>query len=171
MQKFNVLFDCQAGFRKGYSTTDNLFIINSLIEIFKSKREKLFLVFVHFKQEFDTVWRDGIWQKLKTHYINGKCYNLIKNLYNNIKSRITTSEGSSVFFPCSTGVRQVESLSPFLFSIYLNDLEYYLSQKRVSGITCDFNGDAIPIYFKLFILLYADDTVIFGDSAENFKKH
>ena len=98
-ETFNVLSDCQAGFRKGYSTTDNLFIINSLIEIFKSKREKLFLAFVDFKQAFDTVWRDGLWQKLNTYHINGKCYNLIKNLYNNIKSRITTPEGSSVFFP------------------------------------------------------------------------
>ncbi|MEW8547526.1 MAG: reverse transcriptase family protein, partial [Candidatus Thiodiazotropha sp.] len=168
-ESFNVLTDCQAGFRKGHSTADNLFIINSLIEIFKSKREKLFLAFVDFKQAFDTVWRDGLWQKLRAYHINGKCLSLIQNLYNNIKSRITTSEGSSIFFPCSTGVRQGESLSPFLFSIYLNDLEYYFSQKTVPGINCEFNDDEILIYFKLFILLYADDTVIFGDNAENLQ--
>ena len=45
-----------------------------------------------------------------------------------------------------------------------------MSQKNVSGITCDFNDDVILIYFKLFILLYADDTVIFGDSAENLQE-
>ena len=38
-EEYNLLNDCQAGFRKGYSTTDNLFIINSLIDIMKSKRQ------------------------------------------------------------------------------------------------------------------------------------
>ena len=38
--EYNILNDCQAGFSKGYSTTDNLFVINSLIDIMKSKRNE-----------------------------------------------------------------------------------------------------------------------------------
>ena len=34
--EYDVLNDCQAGFRKGFSTAHNLFIINSLIDIVKS---------------------------------------------------------------------------------------------------------------------------------------
>ena len=36
----NILTDYQTGFRKGFSTVDNLYIINSLIEIFKSSHKK-----------------------------------------------------------------------------------------------------------------------------------
>ena len=124
-EEANLLTDTQAVFRKGFSTIDNIFIINSLIEIFKSSHKKLYCAFIDFKQAFDTVWRDGLWQKLSAYHINGKCLNLIQNLYKNIKSRVSTSEGSSAFFPCNTGVRQGESLSPFLFSIFLNDLDHY----------------------------------------------
>ena len=58
-EEYNLLNDCQASFRKGYSTTDNLFIINSLIDIMKSNRQKLYCAFIDFKQAFDTVWRNG----------------------------------------------------------------------------------------------------------------
>ncbi|MCG8110258.1 MAG: reverse transcriptase family protein, partial [Candidatus Thiodiazotropha taylori] len=164
-----VLTDCQAGFRKGYSTADNLFIINSLVEMFKAKHNKLFCTFIDFKQAFDTVWRDGLWYKLKRYNINGKCHNLIQNLYNNIKSRIYTSDGTSAFFPCTQGVRQGENLSPFLFSIFLNDLENHFTVCKQKGITCDFNDENTSIFLKLFILLYADDTVIFSDNPKDMQ--
>ena len=42
----NVINDSQAGFRKGYSTTDNLFILRSLIDILHSQKKKtVFLLY------------------------------------------------------------------------------------------------------------------------------
>ena len=164
-----IITDSQAGFRKGFSTTDNIFIINCLIDIFKSQKKKLYCTFVDFKQAFDRVWRDGLWAKLHSYKINGKCLNIIKNIYEQSKSRITTAEGSSAFFPCNSGVRQGDNLSPFLFTIFLNDLEYYLHQHD-TGIIIDYTNDDISVYLKLFVLLYADDTVIFSDSPEELQK-
>ena len=54
-------------------------------------------------------------------------------------------------------MRQGECLSPFLSSIYLNDLEIELDIKGVEGIDIGM--------IKLCILLYADDIVLFGNSA------
>ena len=59
----HIISDVQAGFRKGFSTSDNIFIINALIDILKSRNKKLFCVFVDFQQAFDTVWRSGLWHK------------------------------------------------------------------------------------------------------------
>ena len=64
VEKYEIICHNQAGFRKGLSTIDNLFIIQSLIEISKSYKNKLFCAFVDFKQAFDNVWRDGLWYKL-----------------------------------------------------------------------------------------------------------
>ena len=93
-----IIDSCQAGFRKGFSTTDNLFILQSLIEIAKTNKNKLYCTFIDFKQAFDTVWRDGLWTKLSNTNVNGKCFKFIKNMYHNIKSRVTTAEGTSAFF-------------------------------------------------------------------------
>ena len=110
-----------------------------------------------FKQAFDTVWRGGLWVKLLELNVNGKCFNIIRNMYSNIKSRISTVEGCSAFFPCNRGVRQGENLSPLLFSIFLNDLEHYLLRNNIEGITCEANFAEIYVYLRILILLYADD--------------
>ena len=166
----SIINSCQAGFRKGYATTDNLFILQSLIEIARVNKNKLFCAFIDFKQAFDKVWRVGLWNKLLETHINGKCLTFIKNMYENIKSRITTSEGNSIFFPCQTGVRQGEILSPLMFSIYLNDLESYLHLHMAPGITCETSEDVdYVIFLKLFLLLFADDTVLFSNSREDLQ--
>ncbi|MCG8049047.1 MAG: reverse transcriptase family protein [Candidatus Thiodiazotropha endolucinida] len=157
---------CQAGFRKKHSTSDNLFILHSLIDIIKLQHKKLYCCFVDFKQAFDTVWRIGLWQKLRNHGFSGKCFNLIQNLYKDIKSKVVTHEGDTEFFECNIGVRQGENLSPFLFSIFLNDLEAFLNSRNAHGITLDYDLEEIYVYLKIVILLYADDTVLFsGDEA------
>ena len=161
---------CQAGFRKGFSTTDNLYIIQSLIEISQSSKQKLFCAFVDFRQAFDTVWRNGLWQKLLNTNVNGNCFKFIKNMYIQTKSRVKTSEGASAFFPSMIGVRQGENLSPLLFSVYLNDLHHYLSVNGVPGVECGTDpDDSIMTYIKILVLLFADDTVLFGNSKEDLQ--
>ena len=165
----NLISDSQTGFRKGFSTTENIFIIKSLIDILKSRNKKLFCAFVDFKQAFDTVWRDGLWYKLDYYGINGKCLNLIKNMYANIKSRIKNKEGLSLFFACCNGVRQGENLSPFLFTMFLNDLHHYFNSKNTPGIRCEVDTEDVYVFLKMFVLLYADDTVIFGEDATDLQ--
>ena len=72
--------------------------------------------------------------------INGKCLNVIKNIYENSKSQITTTEDPSAFFPCNIGVHQGDCLSPLLFTLFLNDLEHYLNQ-HTPGIDFDYIDD------------------------------
>lgn len=112
-ENYDLIVESQSGFRKKYSTVDNLFIIKSLVDIVKSSKKKLYCCFVDFKQAFDTVWRNGLWTKLLKNQINGKCFHVIYNLYKDIKSKVTTQQGSSNYFTSNVGVRQGENLSPF----------------------------------------------------------
>ena len=84
--EIGLLSSAQAGFRNAHSTADNIFILHSLINLYLSKKKKQFCTFIDFSRALDTIWRVGIWQKLIENNISGKCFNVIKSLYQNVKS-------------------------------------------------------------------------------------
>jgi hypothetical protein len=60
---------------------------------------------------------------------------------------------------------------PPLFSLFLNDLETFLEAKNVTGLE-SISGDLenqLNIYLRLFIILYADDTVILTESESDLQ--
>lgn len=163
------ILENQAGFRGGYSTTDHIFVLNSLIEILKSQKQKLFCAFVDFSQAFDSVWRVGLWHKLLFNSVDGKFYRIVSNMYKNIKSCIKINNAASAFFASDCGVRQGENLSPMLFALYLNDLESFLLSGGVETLDFEIATDDLQLYVKLLLLLYADDTAIISNDEENFQ--
>ena len=160
---YNVYIEAQAGFRAGMSTTDNIFVIHGLVNHMLNNSKKLYCAFVDFTKAFDYVVRDVIWYKLIKIGVRGKLLNVLKSMYANVKSRVKLMNETSDDFECSLGVRQGECLSPFLFAMYLNDLE---EEFHLMG------ADGIDVHMvKLFILLYADDIVIFANSAEGLQRN
>ena len=112
-----------------------------------------------------------MWVKLLGNSINGKCFKIIYNLYQNIKSCIKYSGKQSAFFLSHRGVRQGENLSPVLFCLFLNDLEDYLRNNNYTGITLDLPENDVDMFLKIFVLLYADDTVMFGTDEHTFQEN
>ena len=92
-------------------------------------------------------------------------------MYKGIKSCVKQDNELSDFFNCEIGVRQGENLSPFLFAIFLNDLEDFFIENEVAGLERikDLCEDKIHTYLQLFILLYADDTILLAESPENMQ--
>ena len=156
-----IILENQAGFRKGYATTDHIFVLSSLIEIIKSRKQKLFCAFNDFSQAFDSIWRVGLWRKLLFNLVDGQFFRIITSMYDNIKSCVRSNNETSSFFASQCGVRQGKNLSPMLFAMYLNDLENFLLSGGVETMNFEFFTGEFQIYLKLLLLLYADDAVIF----------
>ena len=73
------------------------------------------------------------------------------------------------FFFCDIGVRQGENLSPFLFGIFLSDLEKYFVHNNVNGLQ-DINDKCkymLRTYIIIFVLFYADDTAILAETPDD----
>ena len=90
-------------------------------------------------------------------------------MYNNIKSCVSVNNTISSFFTINCGVRQGDNLSPILFSMFLNDLEDFMDTERLNGISIDVESDQFVFFIKIFVLLYADDTIILADNADEFQ--
>lgn len=77
-----------------------------------------------------------------------------------------------LFFHCENGVRQGENMSAFLFSMYLNDLHDFLNESDIQGLptVTDMFENKLNIFFKLFAILYADDTVLLAESPEELQR-
>ena len=86
--------------------------------------KQLFCYFIEFTKAFHYVVRDNLWSKL-IHLGLRNILNIIRSMYTAVKSRVKSCYESksglvlSNSFECSLGVRQGESLSPFLFSMFL----------------------------------------------------
>ena len=131
----------------------------------------MYCIFIDFEKAFDRVWRTGLWNKMFKSQINGKMYDIIFNMYQGIKSRISFDGVNSYYFPCDNGLRQGENLSPFLFSLYLNDLEDFMTQHNVRGLSrvTEELSNTFDIYLKMFVLLYADDTILCSDCPKDLQ--
>ena len=72
-------------------------------------------------------------------------------------------------FMSEIGVRQGDNLSALLFSIYLYDLESFLSS-NYGGVTyfseLEGNDDDMYEYIEMYIILYADDTLLLAESLK-----
>ena len=122
-ERYFILIEAQAGFRSQMSTVDNIFVLHSLITHALNQGKRLYRVFIDFTKAFDYVVRDNLWYKLVRLWLRGKILNIVKSMYQMVKSRVKVLNNIGNEFYCSLGVRQGECLSPLLFSFYLNDIE------------------------------------------------
>ncbi len=156
------LSDAQAAYRSEFSTIDQIFILKSLINkyTFRSKK-KIFGCFVDFKKAFDSVWHEGLMFKLLSQYqIGGKYYSIIKHMYHSARSCIKLPDGVTDSFPIQKGIKQGDTLSPFLFNLYINDINDILNDRCHSPIL----GDQ-----KVRCLMYADDLLILSESQQGLQ--
>ncbi len=158
----------QAGFKKDFRTTDNIFILRSLIDKQKQSRPKgkagkLYCCFVDFRKAFDTVPRAVLWQVLEEPGVHGRILDIIKSLYAHDSAAVRSSQGISAIFRCLMGVKQGCSLSPTLFGLYVDGLEKHLLE------TADIDAPTL-MGVMVPLLLYADDLILMSESASGLQK-
>ena len=90
----------------------------------------MYCVFIDFEKAFDSVWRIGLWQTLLSFNINGKCFRIIFNMYDGIRSRIVHNGCKSEYFQCNIGVRQGENLSTFFIFIIFKRFTNIFSHRK-----------------------------------------
>ena len=107
----------QAGFRKNYSTTDqicNLYVV--VQKCLGKKGQKLYAAFVDFKKAFDSVHHDTLLEVVYNESVERNIFRALKSMYNLLLSYVRINNGCDGFFQYTIGVRQGCVMSPTLFS-------------------------------------------------------
>jgi hypothetical protein len=125
------------------------------------QKSKLYCCFVDFQKAFDSVWRDGIFIKIRKLGIGGKFYSLLKNMYSETTSCVKLRQGLTPSFPTKTGIKQGDNLSPTLFNIFIDDVGQSIN---VPGRSPSLDGTPVNS------LLYADDLLILAHSPKQMQR-
>jgi hypothetical protein len=169
MNENGLLGNEQAGFRAGHSTMDHVFLLHQVIDFYRQRGKQVFCAFVDYSKAFDLVNRAALWCKLLKEGISGKILSVIQNMYEGAKSCVKADGKLSEFFKCTAGVRQGENLSPILFAIYLNDFQAFISEHSAGLKDFESALEEFSTFARLCVLLYADDTVILAESADELQ--
>jgi len=152
----------QAGFRPEYRTTDHIFTIKTILNkyLYKNKKQ-VFACFVDFSKAFDSVWRTGLFQKIKTLGITGIFFKLITNMYTN--SKFVVKKDNNISHPTLSkrGVRQGDGLYPLLLKIFVNDIDLIFDKKICNPIQLNTT--------YLNCLLYADDLLLLSETENGLQ--
>jgi hypothetical protein len=163
----NIIEPEQGGFRPGRGCPEQLFTLTELIKLKRLRKQHTFACFIDIRKAYDTVWHAGMQRKLREYGISGPMYRALCSLYSGCEStvRLGGQLGYTDFFPIETGVRQGCILSPWLYSLFINDLTRLLKKQTGFGASIDAFGE-----HRLCVLLYADDIVLLSDD-ENGLEH
>jgi len=146
IDKHDILFDYQFGFRRGHSTAQAIVEITDNLK--KAIDNNLYTcgVFLDFSKAFDTVNHQILIHKLEKYGIRGVPLLWFKNYLQNRKQFVALGNIESDQQTITCGIPQGSVLGPLLFLIYINDLPQSTNL----------------LQFKIF----ADDTNLFA-SAKN----
>jgi hypothetical protein len=153
----------QAGFRRDRGTPDNAFILNHVIERYRSRKEhegkrEVYTAFIDFRKAYDSVDRSLLWECLRSLGLHGRIMDNLIEMYTGVKLRVRVGGQLSEEFPSDIGVKQGDPLSPLLFGLFIDRLERVLNE-------CMLTGGVKVGSTLLRLLLYADDLVLFAESA------
>ena len=145
----------QFAYKSNHSTIMSNFILDQTIEYYLSKKSEVFCVFLDATKAFDLIDHRKLFQTINNKNICPLFTRLIMILYKFNNAIVNYNNVFSNQFNISNGVKQGGILSPYLFSIYMDNLVDKLINTNMG---CKM-GDRL-----INCLMYADDIVLMAPS-------
>ena len=141
----------QTGFVKGRNISDGLRIILDVMDETDINKKEGLLVTIDFEKAFDSLSWDYLFKAIKTFNFGTDFLRWVKLCYTDISSCVMNFKHSSPYFSINRGVRQGDSLSPYLFILAVELMSINIrNDDNIRGLNYENN--------EIKILSYADDT-------------
>ncbi|XP_071718293.1 uncharacterized protein [Rutidosis leptorrhynchoides] len=162
----------QSAFIKGRNIIDGVLVANESIEFLKNKHLKSMVFKVGFEKAFDSINWEFLDEMMVLMGVGAKWRKWIASCLNSASISVLVNGSPTKEFKLGKGVRQGDPLSPFLFIIVAEGLNWLaksaVSKNLFEGI--EIGHDKVRISH----LQYADDTIFLGkwsfENIENLMK-
>lgn len=160
----DIIHDNQYGFIKTRTIQDCLAWAFEYIYQCQHSKKEIVVLKLDFEKAFDTIEHNTILNMLKHLGFDDLWISWIRKILGSGTSAILLNNVPGNFFHCKRGVRQGDPLSPLLFVLAAELLQYIINKARTLGIL----SLPIPItYTEDFpIIQYADDTILFMKASQ-----
>ena len=149
LENNNILYEYQFGFRKNHSTSHAVMEVMDSIYQNWDNHDVTMGIFLDLQKAFDTVNHYILLKKLEIYGIRGIILKWFTSYLTN-RRQYTVLQNYESEFECITyGVPQGSVLGPLLFLIYVNDIQYAITNAKIK--------------------LFADDTNVFFHSKDLVK--
>jgi hypothetical protein len=153
----------QCGFRTGRGTTDDVFVLQHIIEKSKLQRKPLYVAFIDFRKAYDSIDRDLLWTVLAGMGVHGPILTSMQQMYDQASMRVRLHGHLGEPFDTTIGVKQGDPLSPLLFGLFMDRVEGWLRQASQHGVKLQC-GRLVQV------LLYADDLALVAESPQQLQE-
>ena len=137
INKYEILYECQFGFRKNFSTSMAVLDVVNMIQ--KELYDDNFVigVFMDLQKAFDTITYDTLLSKLEHYGFRGFTASWFRS-YLVGRSQYTAINGNDSLTKIITcGIPQGTVLGPLLFLLYINDIPNSVKHSRIKLLADD----------------------------------
>ena len=150
----------QFGFKKKHGTDQCIYALKETLNLYKSLNTCVSLCFLDASKAFDRVNHGVLFEKLKSRKVPSYIIRILSYWYSHQTMCIRWDKSMSESFRVSNGVRQGGILSPYLFSVYMDDLSTRLNELKIG---CSIDNSLLNH------LMFADDIVLISPSTYGLK--
>ena len=139
LESSNLLSTCQAGFRPGRSTLDQILLLSqSIWDGFQLKPpHRTILASIDFSKAFDSVWHPALFHKLQAIGLPPCFIRWTRSFLADRRAKVRFEGAQSRSFRIRRGVPQGSVLGPALFILFVNDIPQALPPGTKASLYAD----------------------------------
>lgn len=142
----------QGGFRSDHCCNDMIATLHEAL----SRNKNMHVAFLDIKAAYDSVDRVILWNRCRERGFSDDTIRILQRLFDHNSAQVAVNGKNSRPFGIKAGLLQGSVLSPFLYSVFIDDLASELTKHAQISLGS----------LKLNCTMYADDVAIFAQSAQ-----
>ncbi|KAF7344870.1 RNA-directed DNA polymerase from mobile element jockey [Mycena venus] len=155
----SIIPDYQNGFREGYRTNNNLFILRCVKEWARTRGLTIYMAAVDATNAFPSTDHPTLWLKLIHMGMGGAIFNWLCMLYERMEYYVGHGDQNSAEFKAFIGLLTGDPASPVLWNLFMADL-----------VMLDDPDNPILSNIRIAILAQADDILLISLSAAGLQR-